>query len=390
MKIGYIINDEVPLALPRGDAIHITNFIDTLAKLGHTIFLIRKNTTEIMNNKFKIFNIEPSIKFWKFFKLSYNIELYIKGSSIINNEKPEILHERENYLYFGGFLLACKYKIPYVLEVNAPLLYERGRYHSYISCKFQEMLEKKMFEKANKIIVVSNILKNYLISIGVPFEKIVVVPNGADGELFNPNISGQDIRNKYCLENKKVVCYSGSLDQQWQGIEYLIKAAKIINSIDLSVKFLIIGNTTNQEEILKKVLDNVIFTGSVSHADVPLYLAAADVLVAPYIVEKDFEDIGFYNSPIKLFEYMAMGKAIVTSNIGQISEIIDHGRTGLLIKPGNHQELANNILMLIRDNDLREALGSNARIEFERNFTWEKNARRIISIYEDLLQNKLG
>lgn len=397
MKLGYIINYELRLDLPRGDAIHISSFIENLDNIGHEIFLMRKNIYAINNlnstSRIKSYNIKSPTKFGKLNKLFYMIKFYQKSSLIIEKEAPDILHEREvswrTYLNFGGVLLARKYNIPYVLEVNAPILYERGIYHSRLSRELERRSEKKLFSIASKIIVVSNVLKDYLLSVGVPGEKIAVVPNGADGDMFNPITSGLEIRKEYRLEDKKVICYSGSLDQQWQGIEDILNSAKIVSSADPSVRFLIIGNTAGQEELLKSAPENVIFTGSVDHSEVPGYLAAADVLLAPYKLKKGFEDVGFYNSPVKLFEYMAMGKAIVTSSIGQISEVIEHGKTGLLIEPGDYKELAENILMLLENKQLREKLGSNARVEFERNYTWNLNARQIMAIYEEILENRV-
>ena len=393
MKIGYLINYELPLNLPRGDAVHIVSFIENLNIMDCDIFLIRKNATDEKILTLKTYNIKPLIKLCKFDRLFYGIKFYYELTSIIKRELPGILHEREvswrTYLNFGGVLLARKYNIPYVLEVNAPILYERGIYHSRLSRELERRSENKLFSIASKIIVVSNVLKEYLLSVGVPEEKIAVVPNGADGDMFNPNTSGLEIRKEYRLEDKKVICYSGSLDQQWQGTGDILNSAKIVSSVDPSVRFLIIGNTVGQEELLKGAPENVIFTGSVDHSEVPGYLAAADVLLAPYKLKKGFEDVGFYNSPVKLFEYMAMGKAIVTSNIGQISEVIEHERTGLLIEPGDYKELAENILVLLEHKQLREKLGSNARVEFERNYTWEQNARRIMAIYEELLENRV-
>jgi glycosyltransferase involved in cell wall biosynthesis len=391
MKIGYIINQEIPLNLPRGDAVHILHFIENLNRIGCEVFLIRKDRSGKEHN-IKIHYIKSPIKFWKFHRIFYSIEFYYKCSSIIKKERPDILQEREvlwrTYLNFGGPLLAHKYNIPYVLEVNAPILYERGRYHSYISRELEKIFEKRLFAKVNKIIVVSNVLKSYLLTMGVSEEKIAVVPNGADEDMFNPDISGLEIRKSYQLEDKKVICYSGSLDQQWQGIGDILKSAKIINSSDPSVRFLIIGNTEGQEVMVKLAPDNVIFTGQIEHINVPAYLAAADILLAPYKLEEDFRDVGFYNSPVKLFEYMAMGKPIITSNIGQIEEIIEHGKTGLMIEPGNYNELARNILTLMEDEQLKKKLGKNARIEVEKNYTWERNARKIMTIYEEILEKR--
>jgi len=394
IKVGYIIAGRIPLLLPKGDAVHIRSFLENFTKIGGEIFFIRKITRKKVINErtnIKTYNIKwvgstPQIQ--RLNSLLFNIRLYQAGSSIIRKEKPDIIHEREIFLNFAGLLLANKFKIPYFLEINAPMKYEIGRHCSRIYQEIEKIIEKELFNRADRIIVVSNVLKSYLLTMGVLEEKIAVVPNGADENMFNPYISGLEIRKKYRLEDKKVICYSGSLDQQWQGIEDILKSAKSINSVDPSVRFLIIGNTEGQEEILKSAPDNVIFTGRIGHIKVPLYLAAADILVAPYKLEEEFKNIGFYNSSVKLFEYMAMGKPIIASNIGQIGEIIEDEKTGLLIEPGNYKELTNNILTLTEDEQLKKKLGKNARFEVETNYTWEQNAKKIMEIYNEVLENR--
>ena len=392
MKICYILNFELPLNLPRGDAIHVTNFIENVKRAGHGIFLIRKNTSGELVNGVISYNITSPSKSRILDKIFYFIKFYKKSSLILKEEAPDIIHEREvswrTYLNSGGILLARKFRIPYILEVNAPILYERGVHHSSFSRKLEKISEKKLFAKANKIIVVSNVLKDYLLTMGVPEEKIAVIPNGADGKMFNPAISGTNIREKYDLEGKKVICFSGSLDQPWQGIDEILKSAQMISSIDSTIQFLIIGDIRGQNEMFKSAPNNIIFTGAVTHSNVPAYLATADVLVASYKLKEEFKKVGFYNSPVKLFEYMAMGKPIITSDIGQISEVIEHEKTGLLIESGNYKELVNSVLKLVENRQLRDKLGSNARVEFEKSYTWEMNAKKVIAVYEELLERR--
>lgn len=160
----------------------------------------------------------------------------------------------------------------------------------------------------------------------------------------------------------------------------------MIYSIKPSVRFLIAGNTEGQEEMLKSAPDNVIFTGQIEHVKMPSYFATADVLVAHYKQQTDFEYVNFYGSSLKLFEYMAMGKPIIASNLGQIGEILEHGKSGLLIELGNYKELANNILTLMADEKLKRKLSKNARIEVEKNYTWERNARKIMEIYKEVME----
>jgi len=95
-----------------------------------------------------------------------------------------------------------------------------------------------------------------------------------------------------------------------------------------------------------------------------------------------------YLSPLKLFEYMAMGKGIVASNLGQIGEILQHNKTAYVVKPGDKVQLAKGILALAKDKKLRERLGREARKHVAANYTWEQNARRVIKAYESFIQNR--
>lgn len=391
IKVGYIIATGIPLLLPKGDAVHIRSFLENFIKIGGEVFFIRKKEKNEKINNIRIYDIGwISIpKFGELSNLLFNFRLYQASFTIIRKEQPDIVHERETFFNFAGLSLANKFKIPYILEVNAPLMYEVGRHCSHIYQEIGKIIEKKLFNRADRIIVVSTTLKDYLLNQGVTEDKIRVVQNGVDEKIFNPNVSGESVRKKNHLEDKETICFAGSLHQEWQGIGDLLKAAKIISSIKSSVRFLIVGGTKTEVKTLKKMAPkNVIFTGRIEHKKIPTYLAAADILIAPYKLEKDLKYIGFYNSPVKLFEYMAMGKPIIASNIGQIGEILEHGKTGLLIEPGNYKELAENILILLEDGQLKKKLGKNARIEVERNYTWERNARKIMEIYREVLEKR--
>jgi glycosyltransferase involved in cell wall biosynthesis len=123
----------------------------------------------------------------------------------------------------------------------------------------------------------------------------------------------------------------------------------------------------------------VIFTGAVAHDRVPALLDACDILVAPHVPLADGSD--FFGSPTKIFEYMAMGKAIVASRLGQIGEVLDDEETALLVEPGNVKELAAAIVRVAGSSELRARLGPNAREAAVKNHTWGHNARRVLEAY---------
>jgi glycosyltransferase involved in cell wall biosynthesis len=126
----------------------------------------------------------------------------------------------------------------------------------------------------------------------------------------------------------------------------------------------------------------VIFTGSVGHDRIPALLDACDILVAPHVPLADGSE--FFGSPTKIFEYMAMGKAIVASRLGQIGDVLADEETALLVEPGNVDELKAAIVRFVEDKRLREALGKKAREVAEREHTWTHNARRVLNEFKSL------
>src|SRR6185503_3084025 len=128
--------------------------------------------------------------------------------------------------------------------------------------------------------------------------------------------------------------------------------------------FLLIGEGSlkpNVEKIVRErgSASRVTFTGRLSHRQVPAYLDACDILVSPHVPMEDGSD--FFGSPTKLFEYMAMAKPIVASRLGQIADVLENGRNGCLIEPGNVDELVAAILRLSSNESERERLGEQAR-----------------------------
>jgi glycosyltransferase involved in cell wall biosynthesis len=172
----------------------------------------------------------------------------------------------------------------------------------------------------------------------------------------------------------------------WHGVEKLAEAVKTIPP-ELPVRFLLVGSGSLHAEVAKRLEaetagGRVIFTGVVSHDRVPRLLDACDILVAPHVPLADGSE--FFGSPTKIFEYMAMGKGIVASRLGQIGEVLVDGETALLVEPGNVAELTTAIVKLIESEKLRRGLGARAREVAEREHTWTRNARRVLEAYQSL------
>jgi glycosyltransferase involved in cell wall biosynthesis len=131
-------------------------------------------------------------------------------------------------------------------------------------------------------------------------------------------------------------------------------------------------------ELLKvgNAQQRVVDAGGIEQAEAPHYLAACDILVSPHVRNPDGS--AFFGSPTKLFEYMAMGKAIVASALDQIGEVLEHDRTAMLVEPGNEKALAQTLEQLCADTQTRARLGAEARRVVLTHYTWEQHSQRIL------------
>jgi glycosyltransferase involved in cell wall biosynthesis len=182
-----------------------------------------------------------------------------------------------------------------------------------------------------------------------------------------------------------VVGFVGSF-KAWHGVDFLLEAFKWLRGEDPSYHLLLVGDGPMRAKLEEEtrrlgLQEAVTLIGSVPHEEIPRYLALMDVAVAPYPTLHDF-----YFSPLKLYEYMAGGRAVVASRIGQVAEVITDGFTGLLYEPGNEEALLDCIRRLRADEGLRRELGNNARMACSKN-TWRRNAERVVSWVEPLLQH---
>jgi glycosyltransferase involved in cell wall biosynthesis len=256
----------------------------------------------------------------------------------------------------------------------------RGLHSKFIGFSFKT-LERFLPILSDSVSVSSEYLKKLALSFGVKREGISYIPVGANLKQFNPDIDGSRIRQVYKITGS-LVLYIGQLHGA-QYIDLFIKAANVVLHKYPHVSFMIVGEgfMENSLRILVKELgidDKVIFTGSVSHQEIPEYIAAADVCVAPFRDTK----VARCKSPLKIVEYLASGKAIVASNVGEVRRML--GGVGILVEPGKSLSLAEGILRLLGERHLRDNLGRFARQRAEEKYNWEVSARNLMEAYRGL------
>jgi glycosyltransferase involved in cell wall biosynthesis len=252
-----------------------------------------------------------------------------------------------------------------------------------------ERYEQLNLKAATRIFVVSDVERRNLEKRGVNSDKIIINPNGVDPSTFYPGAGGSEVRRKLGFrESDLVIGFVGTFGP-WHGVLVLAEAIKGILA-DLPVKFLLVGSGSLHAQVQQTLLDEtnagrVIFTGPVGHKEVPALLDACNILVSPHVPLADGSE--FFGSPTKLFEYMAMGKGIVASRLGQIADVLDDANTALLVEPGDSGELALAILRLAESGELRRRLGTNARETAVQKHTWKHNAQRVLDAYLSLIVN---
>ena len=325
--------------------------------------------------------------------LLHNLKYIPEEFKILSREKPDLIISRLDLYVFSALLLAKIKKIPLIIEADAPCVYESKNFHSQYwgVSRLAEKVERMNLLNSDTNFCVSNKLYDYFTSQGVPEEKMHVITNGADTQRFRPLESSTEVRDKYNLQGKTVIGFVGSF-HYWHGVDNLVNVIKGSIDTNKDTAFVLVGQGGPMKSTLEKYIqenqlqDRVILTGYISYEDIPKYISAMDIVLAPY-PNLDF----FYYSPVKVYEYMACAKPVVTTAIGQIAEIITDKENGLLCRPDNLKDILDNVRTLVENPELRERIGNNARRTIEANYSWHQKAMELSALCDQVLnahQNK--
>ena len=305
-----------------------------------------------------------------------NFKYIFEEYKILKQEAPDLLIARMDLYVFSALLVSKLLKIPMINEADAPCVYEALEFHKefWSIPKLPAFLEKSNLKQSELNICVSQTAKEYFLNYGIQDNKVKVITNGADVNKFHKDINSSKVVEKYDLKDKIIIGFVGSF-HIWHGVENLINIIKNVLSKNTEVVFLLVGQggpmKSSLEGFIKteKLFKNVYMAGYIPPSEIPNYISAMDIVVAPYPKLKFF-----YYSPVKIFEYMACQKPVLTTNIGQISEIITDGENGVLCKPDDSDELLNKLLQLIVDREKRKKIGLNARKTIVDSHTWSIKA----------------
>jgi glycosyltransferase involved in cell wall biosynthesis len=246
-----------------------------------------------------------------------------------------------------------------------------------------------MFQRAARVVTVSEALRQRTIDRWhLDPSQVNTVPNGADMGLFAQEPDVDVVRSRYGLDGEPVVIFVGSF-KPWHGLDLLLDAFCRVTASNQDAKLVFVGDGPArpglESQARKLNLEaRVVFTGAVAHTDVASLLTAAQVAV----LNPRASEASLSQSPLKLFEYMAAGKAIVAPAIPNVKQILAHRKNALLVPPDQAEALAGALEELLNNEQLRTRLGQAARKQSLENHSWDRTVSRLEAIIDDELRVK--
>ena len=296
---------------------------------------------------------------------------------------PDVLYERYNLFYHSGAWLAQQRGLPFLLEVNAPLAAERAATRALSLRRFANMSERAIWRAADMVLPVTEVLARHVEAAGVPRERIRVTPNGVCDAFLNGG-DGAMIRSKFGVPADALVLGFAGFVRDWHRVDRIVRY--LSSRPELPIWFLLVGDGPSRVELERLaqesgVASRFVCTGVVQRAEMPTHIAAFDIALQPAAT--------VYASPLKLFEYMALGKAILATDRENIKETLTHGENAVLFSDQDEGALFSALDVLIGDAALRARLGEAARETLlRRNLTWAHNAARVEHIAQSLLERR--
>jgi len=367
-----------------GQAVHIEEIVAALRALGHEVVVVGPATTERA-----AFGADAGFSatlkkhlpraVYELLELAYSVPAFWRLWRAWRRLRPDVLYERYNLYFPAGSWLHWLTGVPMLLEVNAPLVHERSRFGGLGNPRFAAWMEGVQWRSADGVLPVTQVLAGFVREAGVPNARIHVIQNGVGEEFLSSTADGSVIRNRFGLGDRIVLGFTGFV-REWHGLDRVIDFVAE-NGARHNLNLLIVGDgpaipALRRQSAERRVADRVTFAGLVARHDIIDSITAFDVALQPHVVA--------YASPLKLIEYMALGRAIVAPATPNIREILSDSEA-VLFEPSDPAGLPEAIARLSTDAPLRARLGAAVKDAVARQrLTWRGNAERIVALAETL------
>ncbi|MEB0163397.1 glycosyltransferase family 4 protein [Glaciimonas sp. CA11.2] len=375
-----------------GQNVHIEEMIGALRALGHEVIIVAP-----LSAKMDAFGADSGLMSWfkrhlpkfvyELMELAYSLVAYRQLAQAIRLHKPDCLYERYNLLLLSGIWIKRKYRLPMLLEINAPIFEERAHYDGLSLKWLARWSQTYVWRGADYVLPVTGVLADIVASYGVDRSRILVIPNGINVDRFDQTMDPQVAKTALGLQDKMVLGFTGFV-RDWHGLDKVIAMLALggegaEDTLTSNRHLLVVGDGPARAQLehqaaMLNISDRITFTGVVNRDQVARYVAAFDIALQPAVVA--------YASPLKLFEYLALGKAIVGPDQPNITEILTDGYNAVLFDPDHTDGLPVAIERLCADIGLRHEVGGNARRTIaDQGLTWNANAVRVAKLFKSML-----
>lgn len=365
-----------------GQGVHLESLVAALRAQGHEVRVVGPSAyanTSLGGESRLVATIRRLLPgaAVELLELAYSLPSTLRLARAAREFGPDVIYERYNLFYLAGALVARRRRLPLLLEVNAPLAEERARFGNLRLRRLARWAENYVWRRADRVLPVTDVLADHVRQAGVPEERIVVVPNGIDLAEFPAELAerqaGPDAETLQ-------LGFVGFV-RDWHGLDAVVRAIAAARSGPrLHLKVVGEGPARPGLERLAGELgiaEQVTFTGLATRESIPAHVAGFDIALQPASVP--------YASPLKVFEYMAAGRAIVAPDQPNLREVLRDGETALLFDPSRPGAMWDAVARLVADAALRERLGRAARADvLARDLTWAGNARRVVALAQML------
>jgi glycosyltransferase involved in cell wall biosynthesis len=382
MRIAYVHRTQAHGV----EGVHIHGIADAFRRMGHeVVFVAPVSDAKAAPPKVAAPRSRPGLLRWlgqhlpefafELAEMAYNFV----GARKLREERSrgniDLIYER--YAIFSTFAgrVASRWNVPLVLEVNytsrMPLVRKRSR----LFMPFAAWCDRRIFRRATVLAVVSSYLREHLVrDFGIDPRRIVLVPNAADPHKFHPAVAA---RSHICgrdLRGRKVVGFVGTFSP-WHGVRFLVDTFVRVAQDFADVVLLLIGDGPERPRIEKQVAElglgeRVLLAGTVEPAHLPEHLAVFSVGVMP--------DSNEYGSPMKIFEYMAMGKAVIVPDYAPLLDVVESGRQGFVFRRRDPASFEQALRSVLASAELLERMGHGGRSAILERHNWDENARRTL------------
>ncbi|ROP58164.1 glycosyltransferase involved in cell wall biosynthesis [Enterobacter sp. BIGb0383] len=377
MKVAYICADPgIPVFGRKGASVHIQEVLRALLQRGAEVTLFAQRLGEAVPEAFQALTVQSlaALPSGKDAEARARAALAANPTLIsqLNDAGPfDLVYERYSLWSHAGMTYSREAGCRSVLEVNAPLIDEQRTWRELPFETEAEEVLRQALAAAGTIIAVSPGVKAWLDGYPQTGGRTHVVANGVNLQRF----SGL-ARHEGTIPT---VGFLGTL-KPWHGVQTLTAAFALLHQRGRRVRLSIVGDGPEYATIHRWLEERGLlaathFAGAVPPDAVPALLAEMDIGVAPYP-----QMTGFYFSPLKIYEYMAAGAAVIASHTGHLAEVVSDERTGLLVPPDNPQALCEAIERLLDDDALRQRLGSAGRQQVASEHGWDRVVAHILQL----------